>query len=318
MRSLKDEFLRGSKEAAAAATKSYIEGDHRSFLMNAAISVELLGKSYLAGINPLLIASKGDFDSMLHLCGLAKHSKKSPQDIRTITSKEVISHCCQINPALTEFKENMERLAEIRNGVVHIGRYAKEFAETLFVPYVKYVLDLLDILDPPLTLGEYFGNACDFVGTSIKESTDEAAREVQRKLAKAGRLLIERFSDMDDETRKAVIRTIASGYSTTLYSEERATCPVCDNWGIMRGDSEFIEWKGEVDGDGFGYEYPLVHLYGHEFECRVCGLKLDSSEEIELALMESTIEVEDPNPEDFYDPPDDYYEDFRLRGRDVT
>lgn len=269
-------------------------------MTNIAIAAELLGKAFLAGINICLIVDK-DFDSLLHVCGAGKHARKSPGNIRTIGAKEVFNRCAQIIPKLKDYETEMNLLADFRCGVIHLAEYEREFTKKVFVPYLKVTKILLEAMN--LSVTDFFVGFNDLVETSIDESAKEINIEVERLIAKAKIDFQKRFEGVDETMKKNIIKSITDSYILTKYEEEISTCPVCDSDAVIAGTSEVEGWDVDFDRDGNPEgAYPIVKLYGTSFKCNICGLKLNSSEELEIAGIDNKLSVEDVDPHDFYEP----------------
>lgn len=269
-------------------------------LLNVAVAAELLGKAFLVGINSCLIIDR-DFDSFLHICGEGKHAKKSPASIRTIGAKEVFSRCAQIVPKLKDYDVEMSLLADFRSGVLHLAEHEKEFTKKVFLPYLKFVKILLEAMK--LSLSDYFGEFAQLVETSIKEATKEVDIKVERLIAKAKISFKERFEDVEAPVKRNIIKSIIDNYVLSQYEEELTECPACENDAVVTGSHEVTDW--DVDFDRYGNPegaYPIVKLYATSFRCNVCGLKLNTSEELESAGIDTIVRLENVNPADFYDP----------------
>jgi len=300
---MKKKILERSKDFANKGLKNYVEGENEHFLVNLAISSELLGKAYLADIHPSLIIDR-DFDSLLHACGAGEHARKSPTNIRTLGAKEVFNRCSQILPKLKEYEETMNILASIRSGLVHLGDHDAELAKKVFTPYLKHAKIILEALN--IGLKDFFGEFSDIASTNIKDSRQEIEIHVQTSLAKARSDFKQRFQGMEKEVVKGIIKTLEESYVLTKYEEENTQCPICKNLGVVSGSFEVEKWEVDVDRDGNPEgAYPVVKLHCDSFKCRVCGLELESSEALESAGIEPCIDLENVDPADFYDMDED-------------
>ncbi len=304
---MKKKILERSRDFTNKGLKDYVEGENEHFLVNLAISAELLGKAYLANIHPSLIIDR-DFDSLLHVCGAGKHAKKSPTNIRTIGAREVFNRCAQILPKLKEHEEKMNILANIRSGLIHLGDHNAELAKQVFIPYLKYVTIILKALN--IDSKDFFGEFSDITNSNIKDSRQEIDIQVQTGLAKARSDFKQRFQGMEKKVAKGIIKTLEESYVVTKYEEKNTQCPACESLGVASGSTEVESWEADFDENGNAEDaYPIVKLHCDFFKCRVCGLKLDSSEALESAGIEPCTDLEDVNPADFYDDYDDMYED---------
>jgi len=289
-----------AKDFNEKALNYYIEKDYNHAIVNLAISAELLGKAFLSKIHPSLIVND-DFDSLLHVCGAGKHSRKNPSNIRTIGAKKVYKRCLQILPELRNYEENLYLLADVRNGLVHLTGFEKEAINKVFLPYCKYIKKILESIDTPLD--DFFGEFTKLVNTSIKKSAKEIDIKVQCLLAKSKNDFKNKFKNTEKKVRKIIINTIVKSYVLEQYDEELIDCPSCNNLSAtISGSHEVVDWEADFDRDGEPIgAYPVVVLYGDSLRCDVCGLRLNSSEEINAAGIESSVKLEDIDPSDFYE-----------------
>jgi hypothetical protein len=141
---------------------------------------------------------------------------------------------------------------------------------------------------------------------------DEIEVKVQERIAKAQIGFENRFADVEESVKKMIVDTIIKSYVFGQYDDEPTDCPVCGNIAVLSGTPEVMEWRAEYDREGNPENaYPIVELSGDSFKCNVCGLTLDSFEELEAAGVEILVPIEDVDPSDFYDDPFDGYDYYR-------
>ncbi|MFC1590277.1 hypothetical protein ACFL42_02145 [Candidatus Omnitrophota bacterium] len=302
---MKDKIYKRAKDFTCKALKDYVEGEKEHFLVNLAISAELLGKAFLAGIHPSLIVDK-DFDSLLHVCGAGQHSNKSPANIRTIGAREVFNRCSQILPKLKEHEHALNTLANIRSGLIHLGEHDDELSKNLFTPYLKYVKIVLEALK--ISFSDHFEEYSDVADTNIKDSKKESEVLAQSALAKARSNYRERFEDVEGVTKKNIIETIKKSYVVEKYDQELVNCPACSNTAVMSGSHAVDGWEADFDRDGIPEgAYPVVKLYGDSLKCNICGLEIESATGLEAAGIETPLLLENVDPVDFYEELNDPY-----------
>ncbi len=84
------------------------------------------------------------------------------------------------------------------------------------------------------------------------------------------------------------------------YDEHSISCPVCANDAILSGWHEVTDWEADIGRHGNPEgAYPIVTLHGDSLRCDVCGLNLNSREKLEVAGVETEVELEDIDPGDF-------------------
>jgi hypothetical protein len=301
---MKDKLVRRSAVAAHRAIGHYLSKEYDQFFIQAGISFELLGKARLAAIHPSLIIDK-DFDSLLHVCGAAKHSKKTPWNLKTIAATEVLRRCTQLHPELGTFTTYLTLLAEHRNSTIHLGEVPESETAKLFRAYLSGSSVILIGLN--LKPEEIFGDFAEMVSKHLDESLTEVKRVVAEKLALAKSDFRSRYAALDGDHLKTVVNVIEGGYETvmTRYQDELVTCPACGNLGIASGDYD-VDWQAEYDDEsGMATNaFPLVTLKPSVFKCNICGLCLDDAAEIVAAGLQSSIYIENVEPSDFYEEPD--------------
>jgi hypothetical protein len=142
---------------------------------------------------------------------------------------------------------------------------------------------------------------------SIKGSAKAVDLRVGALLLKAKASFAERFRGMDEKLRDSLIKSIISSYRLVQYDEALIKCPACDNDAVASGAHEVVDWEADFDREGNPEgAYPVVELFADSFQCSVCRLKLASSDELKAAGIEPAIELEDINPEDFYESEQDH------------
>lgn len=304
---MKDKIYNQSKSFNKKALNYYVEKENCHTIINLSQSAELLGKAFLVNIHPSLIISN-DFDSLLHVCGVGKHSRKSPANIRTIGAREVYRRCLQILPELRDFEKQLNLLADVRNGLIHLGDSELEIINKVFLPYLKYIKKLLEEMETPLD--DFFEEYIELANTSIQKSAKEIDVRVQCFLAKSRSDYKNKFKNTEEKVKKNIIDTIVKSYLLEQYDEELIDCPACKNLSaIMSGSHEVVNWEADVDRDGtLMGAYPIVELYGDSLRCEVCGFKLKSAGEIKATGTETSITLENIDPSDFYEDVD--YDDF--------
>jgi len=297
---MKDKIYNHAKDFNKKALNHYVEKENSHAIINLSQSAELLGKAFLVNIHPSLIISN-DFDSLLQVCGAGKHSRKSPSNIRTIGAKEVYKRCFQILPELREYEEHLNLLTDVRNGLVHLGDNEIEIINKSFAPYLKYVKKLLEAMETPLD--DFFEEFTKLANTSIQKSAKEIDVKVQSLLAKSRNDYKNKFKNTGKKVKESIIDTIVRSYVLEQYDEELIECPACNNLSaIISGSHEVVDWEADFNEDGTPMAaYPVVELYGDSLRCEVCGLKLNSSEEIKTAGIETPVTLEDIDPSDFFE-----------------
>lgn len=303
---MKDKIYNNAKEFNQKGMNYYVEKELKQSIINLSISAELIGKAFLAIIHPSIIVD-GDFDSLLRVCGAGKYSRKSPMNIRTIGAREVFKRCFQILPKLRDYEKELHLLADVRNGLVHLGDHDIEVSKQIFKPYLRYTKIILAAMNSPFD--DYFGEFSELADANILDATKEIDLEVQKAIIKAKSNFKKRFESLDEKVKEKIIKTIIASYALDMYDEDLISCPACSNDAILSGSHEVTDWEADFDEDGNPEgAYPIVKLHGDSLRCDVCGLILSTSEKLEVAGVETEVELEDIDPADFVEPIDEYWE----------
>jgi hypothetical protein len=302
---MKERLLKQGADAARRAIRHYLNGEHDQFFIQAGVSFELLGKARLAAIHPSLIIDK-DFDSLLHACAAGKHSKRAPWNVKTITATDVLQRSIQLQPELRTFEPRLKLLAEYRNSTIHLGEVPMAEVKQLFRAYLACCSALAIGLElkPEKVFSEFTG----MVLKQLDESLAEVQRVVSEKIARAKDDFRIRYSALDSDQLKALVNLIESRNQTNMekYQDELVVCPACEHMGITSGDYD-LDWDVDYDREGgISGGSPIVTLKPLIFICNVCGLTLDDASELKAAGLEDSIDIEDVDPADFCDEPDDY------------
>lgn len=301
---MKEKLIKRSLSAGQRAIRHYLNKEQDQFLMQAAICFELLGKARLAAIHPCLIVDR-DFDSFLHVCTDGKHTKRPPWNIRTINATEVLQRCIQLHPALNDFAVRLKLLAEFRNSAIHLGEVFEQEAKEIFHEFVAATSLLVD--EMKIAREDFFGEFAELVDAHLDKALTEVNRLTAENIAASKAKYERKYGALEPEHTQGIIKGIEAGYSLRTYDDQLAGCPACGNQGVLSGSVE-VAWEADFDRYGNPERgYPVVTLVPSSFICSLCGLSLGGSAELQAAGLGDPIDIEDVNPSDFYDEPDDDY-----------
>ena len=300
---MKDQLLKRSVGAAQRAIRHYLAPEYDQFLIQAGHSFELLGKARLAAIHPSLVVDK-DFDSLLLICANGKHTQRPPWNIKTITATEVLKRCNQIHPRLRDFEKRLTLLAEYRNSAIHLGEIIEDEKKEIFHAFLAATSLLVDELG--VKRQQYFGEFSELVETHLDESLAETNRNVAEQLARSRNVFAQRYSALENAQMEIVAKSVEANYPVDKYERILDDCPACGRRGLLSGSYE-VEWEVDYDDDGsISGGYPVVTMTASDFVCFFCDLILGGATELQAAGLPTTVDIEDPDPADFYDPPDEY------------
>lgn len=297
-----EELTAQAIDAASEAIAQYAEAKLPRFAMEATRAVELGAKAALAKINPVLIADPRSIDSQLYLAGNPVARSKEVRRIRTISCREALERVTRLIPALRV--EDVDQLISVRDGSTHYVASESDALESLVIPFLGTFLLLQQHLE--LSDDDVFGSYADLVSFVREKHTKEVDRKVATKIARAKHAYEERYGHLDPEARRMALRANEANIALVKYDEQTATCPACDNPGVISGQHEFQEWEQDEAG-----VYPVVTLFASDFRCPTCGLHLQTSAELVAAGLEYMLDVEDAETEDFAE--DDFGDDWEDR-----
>ena len=74
--------------------------------------------------------------------------------------------------------------------------------------------------------------------------------------------------------------------------------------GLVSGSYDVV-WEVDYDLDGSSTGgYPVVTMTASGFSCGFCDLDLGGEAELKASGLPTTVDIEDADPEDFYEEPD--------------
>ena len=249
-------------------------------------SLELLAKSALGRINPLLVADPSDDGRSLMLAaGLPGDTNK----YRSIPAKALFSRCSRAFRSFS--RDDAWSIAEQRNAELHSGA----------TPYSE-------IADQQSWWEQFWSNAevlLDHRGCSIGDFVGfRRAAAVRAHLTRNKKNVQRRVDDLIEAARQRIAlgleppKRLSMGYELTSWIE----CPICEGDALLGGDDvEQSDLVADGDQDGISV-YELVQVGTEGFECESCGLMLDGWAYIGAAGLPPTFETERD-----YEPSGAYY-----------
>ena len=294
---MKNSLLSESGDWAQRSIRSYLDADMHKFFVQAGVSFELLGKAFLAGIHPSLIVDGRNFDSLLRVCGAGVYSRRKQRGIRTIGAMEVLKRVTQIKPELSSYREYLEELICLRNGVVHLGSANSDRLDMITADFLRASQILLEACDQAGDI--HFGDYNEFVQNFLDKSVRETERLVATKIARARQRYRDTYGHLGEEALEKIVDAFLS-IRTSQHEEsssESVACPACCNYGIASGEAG-LEWE-LGDSEDTGPDVWVV-LHVDHFHCMMCNLSLEGRDEIIAAGLSDKIDL-DLDPEDFYE-----------------
>jgi hypothetical protein len=282
---LEEVLAASSEKFCRSALRERLDGESARFLLHAGTGLEHLVKAFLAGHHPALIVDakndrQGDA-SILHAVGLGRYSRLPLDQIRTISMRDAVRRAALILPRLGELEKQLSVLADVRNGVAHIGLPGR-LAEEILTPFLQAVSLILEARD---VVEQDFWDEVLYpvVQTHLDEQAEVAELQAQESIAAAKAVFEQR-----NVFGEPVLVAIESGYDRPSADGELVDCPACGRKAEVVGRTT-VHWEADFERDKYTGEadfagmYPEAEFHAEGLLCRICGLVLDSSAEIAAA-----------------------------------
>jgi hypothetical protein len=280
--------------------------DVATFHLWAALALELLGKSALARIHPVLVADPTKFDSILVACGMDVTDKT-----RSIVAKTTFERLIQVS---REFDDRAERfcmlMANRRNEELHSGSSPTEDLDPrAWVPEYWRVTEIMSRL-AARTLEDWVG--ADEAGRArevISDASRTVATAVAARIARCKAEFDRRYPPGSAD-RQVVVEMANKSYLpvgrreiVAKYDDStRYTCPACGANGWLFGDevgSHMQPIEFDEDDPESALQFEDVTFETEAFVCTSCSLNLDGRLELDAAGMPQEYEVEREVEPDF-------------------
>ena len=288
----------------AASSRSFTErafacheqSDWEGLIVNAGIAIELLAKSVLVSINPLLISDPKDERSLLILAQ-GEPRGNVLTSLRTVGADTAIARLQKLGVSFDEFGDDLRALRIARNAVVHVGVYDKTDVDRVFDAWIRSMVKLC-------MKGEYsirliFGKNSDLVDLQLRdyENAVDALLE-QRKAAAERRWRTWKYdlSEIDIKRRSDTLRAEMESANAVDPRIQCTNCLVCSLPAYLYGDLDLdvdIDYEG---GDAYvtGVYFDFVPI---GLRCPTCELNLDSRQLISRSAVLQDWELDDGDRE---------------------
>ena len=243
--------------------------------MNAGIALELLAKSVLASINPILIADPRNEQSLLLLAQGEPRGSVLPS-LRTISSDTAISRLKKLGVSFDQFGNDLLALRNARNAIVHTGVFEKTDVDLAFDAWVRSMVELCRRAN--YDMSKIFGDSASLVDVQLKQyaSATDALWE-QRKAAaeKRWQALQRDLNSADINRRFGLLEAELISANAVDPSVQWVSCEVCGLPARLYGD---LELEADYDvGDGQAYISGVYFEFVPKgLSCPTCQLNLDS------------------------------------------
>lgn len=282
-------------EHAHAALSAYHQINFETFYVEAGVALELAMKAKLAGISPYLLAP--------NITNWFKHGHQFAKGVtaeatlRSVSASEALNRLDKIEPVLIRrISTNIAETIARRDQSVHMGQFIRPSDETLLShasTFVEAVNGLL-VQNPRI----FWDDLADIAAELVAAEHNAVGLRVMAKFAQAKTLL----AKLTQEQQEALSQS-AKAYVAESRDEKPelvlANCPACSYEGVASGE---LTDDGEPDfdfedGEAIPYWVHDINTVVDKFECTVCGLRLDTPDEVNVAGIPPSIPNEgvDPN-----------------------
>jgi len=301
--------LVASSKTRIAAALTALPDDQDAVSINALIGLEHLTKASLWSRSPtLLIPLTASSEASLLL--LATSPDLLNPKLRTIGLQVALDRLAGLLPKLPVAKEARQRLAQVRNGYVHVGTAKASMAtlsETLTL--VDTLLDDLDI-----TRESFFGDYLNLADRLVDDRATELSRDVALKLINAKRRLEDLRTRLGQHAYDELLGTLESRaeedvpMDSTMFELHSLPnrCPVCGYDGRLIGIIDVdVHYDADVEPLGGGEYETVEHAFNTlsfdpvAFGCNVCALYLGGFPELQeanISVDARQVEEDDVHP----------------------
>ena len=296
-----DSLYNKAKVFAQRAHSEPVNSTLFSFWMS--LSLELLARSALYHIHPVLLADPKEPDNLQYAFGIV------PKGIpRSIAAKALFARCSVF---IKDFTDKMSGhcliVADRRNSELHTGAAAFEGLDN-----AKWLPESYEVMQVLLAhLGRDFK---DFLGDhgqvaleAIKDRRDTIKKEVHDKLS-AARKAYEALSREDKAARDGNAPAAIKSWMAGTKLRRPCPCPACKNTAVVGGETvSRSPVKIDEDDNVIRRE---IRVLPNRLRCAYCNLSLVSYQEVkeaDLGSIYTITEEEDPieffgiEPEDYID-----------------
>ncbi len=272
--------------------------DDRNELLQAAVSagtaVELLAKTYLASVDSVLLADKGDRDTVLLLGGHGSLASADPLIMKTIGGVDALRLVKYLHKELPWIQQDVICL-RVRNAAIHMALVQSIELRAAVVQMSRLVESILAELGFDRELFWGSSHEVSAVDHLLDEAKSERARIVAAKKAAAQRHLRRLLAGLSAEGRRLVLAALSGRPSNvSIEHEEPQECPICGQQGWLVCTVERGEFERQPEEDGGFSVWASRTAYPHVFVCPVCELNVEGEELWEFDFPDS-IDIE---PED--------------------
>lgn len=308
-------FYDSAGEFARTALEAHHDGNHRRVALDAGTALEHLAKACLASRSPALLAelkNASSVGSVIRLLRIKGARLPAPAKIRTIGLRDALLRV-GLFVSSDASKEDLETLADMRDGVVHAGNGA-EMEVRIVTAFVQHAEVL--VADLGRDRRAFWAGQLGVVDALLADASEKIAYLVAVKLAEAGASYLQHGTVDSRETRMARVAQRMSKSAIFGSVEKLVRCRVCGSDGVAVGDYDVEFEPDELNKDTGEVTNAVgtVWFDADRFYCGACGLRLNNPAELAEAEVDRRWEIHGVDWFDYLHPSDydeDTYEVWR-------
>lgn len=255
-------------------------------------SVELLAKSLLASVDPiLLLPLNSDSAALLKYSGTKRAGVDHPDafQVRSLEATKAIERLRHIK-LLPVWGLADQSVFSVRNAAAHMGMVQRNLLRSAIRPMVRFAEHTR------IHYGQlpeiWWGDELSTIAPEMVEADALAWEQiVQAKLAAARMRIAELKDRLPAAAADGILASMVGTWRTSMEYNEMTACPGCDYLGWATGEVHQGSGETQYDEDGWPTFYSTLHVL--HFECNVCGLRLADKAELDIAGVETEIEFQD-------------------------
>jgi len=272
------------------------EQDRRAdlFPFYASLGLEFLGRAALAGVHPALLADPQDGNNILYAFGFPATSRPMAIPAKTVFSrlKFVIADFSDDDLSLCTF------LSELRNQELHTGTLA--FADLGTGKWVTGFYRVIQKIVKQLgyTLEDILGkDEAAHASSLISNTAQDVTKVVRERVGRLrGKITVLSKAELD-ERRKEHGPKFANVHYTSGIAVFNRKCPACESAGFLIA-APIGATPARLKNDDIVTQ---SIFWPTKFECKVCDLKLNGYEELQVVgLGDQIVDEDSHDPIEFF------------------
>lgn len=263
-----------------------------------ALCLEMVLRSAVANVSPVLLADAKDWNNTLFAIGKkGLTGKLSP---KSVDSTDVISRLESLVPGFNREIANFCTLhIQRRNGELHSGALPFDGLSTsTWLPQFYTACNVLLATQGKSLIDVFGDDEAKTAATLIEAVKDEAAKSVKGTINAHKTIWEEKSSQEREKLTKQAEATAIRAYG------HRVTCPSCNSVGLLHGSPAGAESSSYKDGV-IATRQPMLPS---AFDCKACGLKIVGYSKLNACGLGGTF-----TSTSYTDPVDYFEDDFRDR-----